>query len=278
VSEAQVGIAAAAIAAGGFGVADFLGGSAARRSSAIPVAARVQAIGALVLLVTAMVAHAPITAAAILLGTIGGLFSASGLALLYRALTRGGMGMTIGLGSVVLSLTTLLADVILRGDVPSPLQVGGVACAIAATWLASARPGESGGIGSIALVVLAGMGFGIALVFLDRAAETSPLWGLAAARAAGTVLLLGLVGRGWPALRQQWPPTVGAGLLDAGASALFVGSFVLLPVGLSAAVSAAATPLVPMALAWFILHERVSGSGTIAVALACIGIALIALG
>lgn len=274
----QIGIAASVVAASGFGIADFLGGSAARKSSAIPVAARVQAIGLVVLLLAAIVFEAPVTVSALLLGALGGLSSAAGLALLYRALVRGGMGVTIGLGSVVVALTTLLSDALLRGDVPSAVQLIGVASAIAATLLASARRGQPGGVGSVGLAIMAGLGFGVALVFLDRAAETSPLWGLAAARGTGTVLLVALVGGAWPAHRQEWRPVVGAGLLDAGASTLFIGSFILIPVGISTAVSAAATPLVPMALAWFILDERVSRSGALAVALACLGIALIAVG
>lgn len=277
-TDTGLGIAAAAVAAMGFGFADFLGGAAARRSAAIPVAARVQAIGLVVLALSAIAAHAPITTAALLLGTTGGLASAAGLALLYRALVRGGMGVTIGLSSVVVSLTTLLADAVLRGDIPSPIQLAGVACAIAAALLASARRNQPEGVSSVALALMAGLAFGVALVFLDRAAETSPLWGLAAARGAGSVLLLVLIRRAWAALGQEWRPVVGAGLLDAGASALFIGSFVVLPVGIATAVSAAAAPLVPMALAWLVLHERVSLSGALAVALACLGIALIALG
>ena len=213
-----------------------------------------------------------------MLGAAAGVGSALGLATLYRALTRGGMGVTVGLGSVVVSLVTLLADAVLRGDVPSPLQFAGVACAIAATWLASPRPDRVGGRSAIGLALAAGLLFGVALVFLDRAAETSPLWGLAAARGVGTLFLLALLGFRIGSLRAAWRPTLGAALLDAGASAVFVGSFILLPVGLAAAVSAAATPLVPMALAWFLLKERVSRSGALAIALACLGITLIALG
>jgi drug/metabolite transporter (DMT)-like permease len=273
-----LGIGAAVAASMGFGVADFLGGAAARRSAALPVAARVTAIGLMLLTFAAIVSNAPMSPSALLLGATAGLASGTGLALLYGALMRGGMGVTIGIGSVVVSLITLSADVVLRGDVPSPIQLAGVACAIAATLLASVRRGQPGGVGSVRLAILSGLSFGVALVFLDRAAETSPLWALAAARAAGTALLFVLVTRAWRALGQQWRPVVGAGILDAGGSALFIGSFVLLPVGIATAVSAAAAPLVPMALAWFVLHERVSQSAAIAVALACSGIALIALG
>ena len=242
------------------------------------MAARVQIIGAVVLVAAALVTRSPITTAALLLAAIGGLSSASGLALLYRALMQGGMGVTVGLGSVVVALTTLLADAVLRGDIPSPVQLAGVGCAIVATWLASAGRNQPGGVRSIGLALLAGAAFGVALVFLDRAAETSPLWGLAAARMAGSALLLILLLRNRSPLGGDWRPVLGAGLLDAGASALFIGSFILLPVGIATAVSAAATPLVPMALAWFLLRERVSPAGAIAVALACLGIALIALG
>jgi uncharacterized membrane protein/multidrug transporter EmrE-like cation transporter len=278
VNDSVLWIAAATVASMGFGVADFLGGAAARGSAAMPVAARVLAIGLVVMVLAAAGTNAPITTSALLLGATGGLASGTGLALLYRALVRGGMGVTVGIGSVVVSLTTLLADAVLRSDIPSTIQLAGVACAIAATLLASVRRDQPGGVSSVVLAILSGLAFGVALVFLDRAAETSPLWGLAAARAAGTVLLLVIAGSAGAAVRQQWRRILGAGIFDAGSSALFISSFVVLPVGIATAVSAAAAPLVPMALAWFILHERVSRSGALAVALACAGIALIALG
>ena len=273
-----LGIVASVLASMGFGVADFLGGAAARRSAAIPVAARVQGIGLVVLALAALATRSPVTTAAIVLGATGGLASAAGLALLYGALVRGGMGVTIGLGSAVVSLTTLLADAILRTNIPSPIQLTGVAFAIAATLLASARRTAPGGTTAIGLALLSGAAFGVALVFLDRAAETSPLWGLAAARGAGSVVLLVLAAPRWVALNQAWRPVLGAGLLDAGASAVFIASFTVLPVGIATAVSAGAAPLVPMALARFFLNERVSISSALAVGLACAGIALIATG
>lgn len=274
----ELGVAAAAVSAGGFGAADFLAGAAARTTAALPVAARVLMIGFGVMLLLALVTGSPVSEAALLLGAIAGVASAAGLAALYQALVRGGMGVTVGLSSVVVSLTTLFADAVLRGQIPTPLQLAGVACALGATWIASSRRDQSKGSGPILLALLAGGLFGVALIFLDRAAETSPLWGLAAARASGTVLLLAVLGSGRGALRRDWRPVIGAGLLDAGASALFIGSFVLVPVGIAAAVSAAVTPLIPMTLAWFFLRERVSRAGAVAVGLACLGIALIALG
>lgn len=274
----ELGVAAAAVSAGGFGAADFLAGAAARRTSALPVAARVLMIGLGVMLLLALATGSSVSQAALVLGAIAGVASSVGLAALYQALARGGMGVTVGLSSVVVSLTTLFADAMLRGQIPTPLQLAGVGCALGATWIASSRRDQSGGTGPVLLALVAGGLFGVALIFLDRAAETSPLWGLAAARASGTVLIVALLWSGRGALRTDWRPVIGAGLLDAGASALFIGSFVLVPVGIAAAVSAAVTPLIPMALAWFLLRERVSRAGALAVGLACLGIALIALG
>lgn len=274
----ELGVAASATAAAAFGAADFLGGAEARKTAAVPVAVRVQLVGLCVLLGVALVARLPVSTSALMLGAIGGIASGIGLAMLYHALTHGGMGVTIGLGSVVVSMVTLMADAILRGDVPSAVQLVGVACAIAATWLASARKDQSGAAAPIALALASGAVFGLALILLDRAAETSAMWGLVAARGTGSAILIIMLGSARSALHRHWRPIIGAGLLDAAGSALFIGSFVVLPVGIAAAVSAAATPLVAMALAWFILRERVSPFGAAAVGLACVGIALIAVG
>jgi len=188
------------------------------------------------------------------------------------------MGLVTGLTGATASLVALGVDAALRETVPSPIQLTGVACALGAAWLVATVKGSAVTTRFIVVALLAGSAFGIYFLLLERAAETSPLWGLVAARAAGSTVLLVAIGLRWRDFRPDWRPLVGAGLLDATASGLIVAALLLIPVGLAAAVSNANTPLVAMALAWLVLGERVPRRGLIAVGLACAGIALIAIG
>ncbi|MEX0625555.1 MAG: DMT family transporter [Chloroflexota bacterium] len=273
-----LGVLLAVASAIAFGGGDFLGGSAARRNDAVRVAAVVQAVGLGGLFIVAVVVGQGLTAAALAFGVVAGVGGGVGLAALYWALTSGAMGLVTGLTGATASLVALGVDAAIRGNVPSPIQLIGVACALVAAWLVASVKGSAVTVGFIGVALLAGSAFGIYFLLLERAAETSPLWGLVAARAAGTAVLVGAIGLRWEGFRPDWRPLVGAGVLDAGASGLIVAALLVIPVGLAAAVSNANTPLVTMALAWLLLGERMPRSGLFAVGLACAGIALIALG
>jgi drug/metabolite transporter (DMT)-like permease len=273
-----LGVLLAATSALAFGSGDFLGGSTARRNDPLRVATVVQAIGLGGLLIVAVLAGQRVTGVALAFGVIAGVGGGVGLAALYRALASGTMGLVTGLTGATASLVALGVDAALRGVVPSPIQLSGVACALGAAWMVASVRGNAVTAGIVGIALLAGTAFGIYFLLLEGAAETSPLWGLVAARAAGTAVLLGAIGVRLGNLRPDWRLLVGAGLLDAAASGLIVAALLLIPVGLAAAVSNANTPLVTMGLAWMLLGERVPRRGLVAVGLACVGIALIALG
>jgi drug/metabolite transporter (DMT)-like permease len=277
-SASLLGVLLAVASAVAAGSGDFLGGSAARRNDALRVATVVQAVGLGGLLIVAVVAGRGVTGPALAFGVIGGVGGGVGLAALYRAIATGSMGLVTGLTGVTASLVVLGVDAALRGVVPSPIQLAGVACALGAAWLVAGVKGSAVTAGLMGVALLAGSAYGLYVLMLERAAETSPMWGLAAARAAGTAVLLGAIGLRWRDFRPGWHPLIGAGLLDAGASGMIVAALLLVPAGLAAAVSNANTPLVTMALAWLLLGERVPRRGLVAVGLACVGIALIALG
>jgi len=261
-----------------FGSGDFLGGSASRRNDPLRVATAVQAIGLGGLVIMAVVAGQRVSVVALAFGVAAGVGGGVGLAALYRALATGTMGLVTGLTGATASLVALGVDAALRGVVPSPIQLSGVACALGAALLVAGVRGNRVTAGFIGIALLAGTAFGIFFLLLERAAETSPLWGLVAARAAGTAVLLGAIGLRLGDFRPDWRSLFGAGLLDAGANGLIVGALLLIPVGLAAAISNANTPLVTMALAWLLVGERMPRRGLVAVGLACLGIALIALG
>jgi drug/metabolite transporter (DMT)-like permease len=273
-----IGYLAATAAAVGFGAADFVGGAAARRSSPLSVAASVQAIGVVLLLVLAVQFDRAPAGDSVLLGSVAGLSAGVGLVALYQGLATGNMGVVTALTGAVASMVALGIDVVASRGTPSVIQLAGVVSVIVAS-LITAFSGSAGGTRrAVALSCAAGTGFGIAFVLLDRAADADPLWSLVATRGSATVLLgAGLVlRRERPSLDVRLVPL--AAVLDTAANGLFVASVLVTSVGLTTAVASATPPVVTMLLARAFLGERLRRSGLAAVAVACTGIVLIALG
>lgn len=146
-----------------WGSADFLGGTAARRLPAAVVVGVSQAI-ALVLLVPValLVGGRPDS---LLSGAAAGVVGVFALGAFYMALAGGTMGVVAPIAALgaLLPVTVGLA----RGEVPSGLQVAGIAVAIAGVVLASG-PELSGGASPRPLLLAAGaaVGFGLVAVLL----------------------------------------------------------------------------------------------------------------
>ena len=110
---------------------------------------------------------------------------------------------------------------------------------------------------ALKLALVAALGIGLSLVFLDRAAEHDALTGVAAARAVAAPILLARRPRSSaPARRWRAGPTFAlVGLLDTGANTAFA---IATTSGLLSlvAVLGGLFPVVTVALAYFLLHER----------------------
>jgi drug/metabolite transporter (DMT)-like permease len=146
-----------------WGTSDFLGGTATRRLPAPVVVGASQAV-ALVLLVgpAALLGARPDDLAS---GVAAGLIGVLALGAFYAALAGG----TMGVVAPVAALGALLpvAVGLLRGEVPSGLQVAGIAVAIVGVVLASG-PELSGGASPrpLLLACAAAVGFGMVAVLL----------------------------------------------------------------------------------------------------------------
>jgi drug/metabolite transporter (DMT)-like permease len=133
------------------------------------------------------------------------------------------------------------------------------------------------------LAFAAGLGFGGFFVFADATSEASGLWPLVAARVLGVgllVLLLIARARQTPLVprdrvRSTVGLVVGAGLFDQAANVLFLlatreGSLTVVGVVISL------YPVVVVALAAVVLHERLGPRFAVAAAAALLGSGLIA--
>jgi drug/metabolite transporter (DMT)-like permease len=118
-----------------WGASDFTGGYASRRANAFVFTAAAHACALVLMLSLALAQHAPIPSRtgilwALLAGGIGG-FS---LAVFYRALAEGKMGLTAPVAALLGAAIPTLADIAIEGA-PHAWTFAGFALAIIAIWL-----------------------------------------------------------------------------------------------------------------------------------------------
>lgn len=264
-----------------WGLGDFLGGLTSRRLHVLMVLvlSQVAGLAAAVVWVVAAGDVVPGWSATLLAGAAGA-SGCLGIATLYR-------GMAIGAMGVVAPISALAAVIpfgvgIGSGERPGVLQVAGILLALTGVAVASREPAEQGGrrADGIGLAFLAALGFGLYFVFADRAADESVPYAVATAR--GVSLLLALVaalvvGVSLRPGRTSLPVLAAVGLCDVGANMLF--SLATTRGFLSiVSVLSALYPVVTVALAALVLHERVARTQRLGVAGALVGAALITAG
>ncbi len=119
------------------------------------------------------------------------------MAVFYRALAMGGMGLTAALSGLLTALVPIVFSA-LHDGLPAPSKAVGLAAGCVAIWLITHAPAvkQTGARKTamppvaLGLGALAGVGFGAQLIFFKIAGQGNPLWVMAAARAAGVVALL----------------------------------------------------------------------------------------
>ena len=277
-----MGVLLALAASVSWGAGDFLGGVASRRANAITVVALTMTAGLAFVSILVLVswdAPPPGDLAAAVGAGVGG---AVGLAGLYR-------GMAVGAIGVVAPISALAAVVpftvgVVHGERPGALQLLGVVAALAGVALVSREPGEAGApaarAAGVGLALAAAAGFGLYFVLMDAAADESVAWAVLVARATASVLGVATVAVLRLPLRvprSMVPMVLLIGLLDVSAN-VFFGSAT--SHGLLSVVSVLASlyPVVTVALAWIVLHERTSGLQRAGAAAAIAGAALITAG
>jgi drug/metabolite transporter (DMT)-like permease len=265
-----------------WGAGDFLGGLASRRAGvatvlALSLAAGTAAVTVVVLVDGGEAPGAKAAAAAAGAGAAGAL----GLAGLYRGMAVGAMGVVAPISAI--AAVVPFAVGLGQGERPSPLQVAGVAAALAGVALVSREPGGSGGgpAAGVGLALVAALGFGSYFVLLDAAAdEAGAAWSVLLARGTATSLALVavlLLGASLRISRRLVPMVIVIGLFDVAANVLFGLATTR---GLVSVVSVLASlyPVVTVVLARLLLHERTSGFQRAGAVAALAGAALITAG
>lgn len=270
-----------------WGVSDFAGGLASRRTTTVAVLVGSTAVGLVGILAAALATGGAPTLRAGLAGGLAGLAGFAGIGLLYRGLGVGPMHVVAPLSAVAGALVPVAAG-LLAGERPGLLAVPGTVLALLAVALVSgAVPAPGGGRAAgdragVRFGLGAGVGFGLFFVALDHAGDDSGLWPVVAARAAAVVVALVLVlllrrrGRvAWRPPTGALPLVVAAGLLDTGANVLFLHA---VRAGLLSLVAVVVSlyPAGTVLLAAVVLHERIRRVQVLGLALAAAGVALLA--
>lgn len=274
-----------------FGIADFVGGLAAKRASATAVTLVSQAIGLLVLLPLMAVLPGVPSVAAFASGAVAGIAGALGVVAYLRALALGPMGVVAPLASVVGVMVPVVAGVAV-GERPSALAALGIAVGLVAITVVAAggdrgrKPAgwdrgvrASGDRRGPLLALAGGAAFGVFFVLLDLTPPGSGLWPLVGARVASLTMLgtaLAVAGRGLPA-RGTLPLVAVSGAMDMAANILFLLAARAGMLTISALL-ASLYPVVVVVLARQVLAERLRRPQLVAVVLALVAVGVITIG
>lgn len=283
-----MGVLLALGAALSYGVSDFVGGLASRRTTPWPVAFLASTGGAIGAAVIAALGGGQPTSADLAWGALAGVGSGAGGAFLYRGFARGRMGVVAPVSAIGAAVLPVLVGGAL-GDRPSAVAWLGIGLAMPGIWLV-ARAGDAPradgaelsttGRGGLLDGVLAGIGFGLLFVALGQVGADAGFWPLAAAQTVGLVTVAAVA----TAAGERWRPRTPAegwglvvGLTAAAAQLLFT----LATREDLLAVSAVLTSLYPaatVALAALVLHESIHRGQLVGLVLCGGAVALIAAG
>lgn len=266
------------IAALGYGLSDFVGGVASRRTSAWPVAfvgsvaAFVGAVG------MTLLTEGDATRADLAWGGVAGIGSGVGGGFLYRGLAAGRMGVVAPISAVGAALLPVGVGVA-TGERPDLLVWLGIAAAVPGIWLVSREPGGSGDLAAgIADGVLAGLGFGLLFAAMGQVPDDAGLAPLAVAQGVAVVAVLltatTLRGRWMPYdASQAWGLLAGLLATVAAAAFLLAAQTGLLTV---ASVVTSLYPAITVALAAAVLRERIHVAQGVGLILCGVAVGLVA--
>jgi drug/metabolite transporter (DMT)-like permease len=170
-----------------WGTSDFFGGYATRRANAFVFTAVVNLGGLVLVGALAAASRAPLPAGRSLAWALAGGISGGGaLALFYRALSRGRMGLTAPVAAVLSAAIPAFVSIFTEG-VPGKVPILGFILAAVGLWLIT-RSEDGAAPEGIGLAVLAGIGFAGFYLCLRQSGAGSPVWFATASRAGGLLV------------------------------------------------------------------------------------------
>jgi drug/metabolite transporter (DMT)-like permease len=269
------------ISSASWGTADFIGGLASRKTSAIRVLYLAEIAGFIPFLLLAILTREAIPPVNdLLLGAFSSLIGLGGLIFLYRALAEGQMTIAAPVSALLAALIPVIFGLFTLG-IPSTATLIGFGLAFLAVWFISQSDSTNWRVSlkDLRLPLISGLFFGFYFVFLHQATLNAFFWPLTAARFAGFLALglLAIVTR-QPAMppRETWTLCIINGLIDIAGNAFYVLSAQTGRVDV-AAVLGALYPASTVLLAWIFLKERITFVQGTGLVLAFIAIVLFTL-
>jgi drug/metabolite transporter (DMT)-like permease len=212
-----------------WGASDFAGGYGSRRANAFVFTAFSHLCAFSLMLLISLAEHAPLPSrSSIVWAVASGVLGGVALALFYRALASGQMGLAAPTAALIGASIPTLAGIALEGA-PSRWSIAGFVLAILAIWLITrpepqANANASGHPKGVGLAALAGVGFAGFYICMHQTTG-SPIFIAAIGRIASFVATaLIVIATGAP-LAMELPSVVIsmlAGFLDIIGSALFI--------------------------------------------------------
>jgi len=187
-----------------WGVSDFIGGYTARRFEPFLLAGLGHLAGTIYVATLAIASHQPAPALSHLAwASAGGACGGLALGLFYRALS-GNMGLAAPVSAVLSAAIPGVFAILTRG-VPAPITIGGFALALLGIWLIS-RPEGGARPEGLGLALIAGIGFALFYIFMDRAGSGAAFWLATASRGMAFVATAIIIVAG-----RKFSPTYPAG-------------------------------------------------------------------
>jgi drug/metabolite transporter (DMT)-like permease len=277
-------------AVGVWGASDFLGGVGARRANAFLFTSIVHLSGMVLAGALALAIGLPFPTGgglgwALIAGAVGG----AALALFYRALASGKMGLVAPVAAVLSAAIPTVVTAFSEGF-PGARHLLGFVLAGIGVWLISRTEkgthgndgnnggGDEGHPKGLGMAVLAGCGFAGFYLCIHRAGDGSALWIAVCSRFASFVVTLVFVclGRQFRAVsRPVLAIAVIAGILDITGSVVFVRASQIGRLDVAVVLSSL-YPAVTVILARIFLHEHFSRARTVGMLAALAAVPMIA--
>ncbi|WP_141579767.1 EamA family transporter [Actinomadura sp. WMMA1423] len=280
-----------------YGVADFLGGTVTRGSTAIRALTWCVPIGLAVVLVSALLTGGHPSPVPMAWGFAAGVCGGGGLIAFYRALARGPMSVVAPVSALAAAVLPVAVGVAQGERLDASVLLGVLLCLVAIGLVSMEAGGEeeagagTGGrrrpLDSGPLMAgVSGTCFGVFFILLKQAGDGTGLWPIVGARlgnvAIVAVVLLVLAVRGTgagPRLSGRTLIVLAllSGSLDAGANVLY---FIAVHSGMLslAAVLTSLYPAITVLLARVAYSERLRAVQRVGMAVAVAGVALVTVG
>lgn len=261
-----------------WGAGDFSGGFASKKANVYSVVLFTQVVGVFLLAGSAYLLKEQFPSSNdIFWGVLGGVFISIALLALYKGLSGGSMGFVAPISAVVAASVPVIFSSLYEG-LPKLHQTFGFVFALSAVWLiASDSKYTKIQKKDIYLPFIAGIGFGLFFVSMDRVSEMSVLWSLTASRIAsvGVVLLFIIVSGSFTMPpRGVFPTILIAGIFDTGGNTFYTLASQVGRLDI-ASVTSSLYPAVTVLLAWMFLRERLAQKQWVGVFFALIAVVLI---